>query len=92
MRSIGILLLVSVLFSSMLTAQADKRSNQLFEQVSVYRSWWDLKQYNLELFIDPENHFISGSNRITFTAIDTQNLLQLDLQQPMRIDSITEIS
>ena len=92
MRSIGILLLVSVLFSSMLTAQADQRSNQLFEQVSVYRSWWDLKQYNLELTIDPENHFIAGSNKITFTAIDTQNLLQLDLQQPMRIDSITDIN
>ena len=92
MRSIGILLLVSALFSSMLTAQADQRSNQLFEQVSVYRSWWDLKQYDLELFINPEHHFISGSNRITFTAIDTQNLLQLDLQQPMRIDSITDIN
>lgn len=90
MRIKGVVFLGSVLLSGVISAQVTQTPDQLFNQVSEYRSWWDLKHYSLDINVDPQKQFLSGSNRIRFVAIDNQTLLQLDLQEPMRIDSIID--
>lgn len=54
------------------------------------RSWWDVQGYELDLVFDTASTQISGSCRITarITGKDRDSL-QLDLEEPLRIDSVT---
>lgn len=61
---------------------------------SKERSWWDLKYYNLSVTFDIANQSISGVNTLLFTRNVTpdskKNELQIDLQEPMVLDSVFE--
>ncbi len=56
------------------------------------RSWWDLKHYDLSVTFDIEKKEIHGKNRIQFSLIVNEQSvvseLQLDLQEPMVLDSV----
>ena len=49
------------------------------------RAWWDLKHYDLSIEVDPATKSIRGSNEIRFEATAPGRLMQIDLQQPLRI-------
>jgi aminopeptidase N len=81
-----------VLFS--LTFQANAQKTFTFEDtlrgsITAQRAWWDLKFYDLKVKVNPANKFISGTNAISFLALETnQKYLQIDLQPPMILDSV----
>ncbi|MCC6371085.1 MAG: M1 family metallopeptidase [Bacteroidia bacterium] len=56
---------------------------------SKARAWWDVTHYSLDVdythYLDSS---ISGSNSITFKVLEPKTRLQIDLRQPMVIDSI----
>ncbi|MGV3611780.1 MAG: M1 family metallopeptidase [Fluviicola sp.] len=57
------------------------------------RDWWNLKHYDLSVTFDIENKEIHGKNVITFSAdavkgVYMDRTIQIDLQQPMEIDSV----
>lgn len=54
------------------------------------RNWWDLKHYDLSVTFDPERKEIHGKNLLTFTVSGnkTGEVLQVDLQDPMVLDSV----
>lgn len=52
------------------------------------RSWWDLKYYDLSVNFNLKDSTINGTNRISYTALESQSVMQLDLMKPMMIDSI----
>lgn len=52
------------------------------------RTNFDILKYDLEVRIEPEKQFISGSNKITFKTKDLAQRMQLDLFKNMNIDSI----
>lgn len=54
------------------------------------RTWWDLLHYEIGLKPDYGNLSITGSNKITFKTIagNQPGYLQLDLQEPMKVDSV----
>lgn len=54
------------------------------------RNWWDLKHYDLTVRFDIEKKLLSGCNRIRFSTknVQTNYVLQLDLQDPMVLDSL----
>ena len=59
------------------------------------RNWWDLKHYDLSVTFDIDKQEIRGKNIITFTTpgkgpdeLVVRTFLQLDLQDPMILDSI----
>jgi aminopeptidase N len=59
------------------------------------RDWWDLKHYELSVDFDAETKTLRGSNKMTFDIVQSKlgrnNLnpeIQIDLQDPMIIDSI----
>ncbi|WP_029284535.1 M1 family metallopeptidase [Pedobacter sp. R20-19] len=53
------------------------------------RNWWNLLHYTIAITPDFNKKFISGTNEITFIAYQRSSTLQIDLQDPMRITSIT---
>ena len=54
------------------------------------RSWWDVQKYSLEVSFDTATQMIRGANRI-FASIISEPIdsMQIDLQEPMVIDSAT---
>lgn len=53
------------------------------------REWWDVKKYKLQVDFNLADQTIQGSNTITFTKIKRPaDSMQIDLQDPMVIDSI----
>ena len=65
------------------------RQDSLRGSITSEREWWDLKHYDLSVAVDPEKKFISGINTISYEVLKEQNVMQIDLQAPMRITKVT---
>lgn len=64
------------------------RQTTLRGSITPERAWWDLKHYHLSVSLDPKNKSLSGSNVVSFTAIEAGNKLQIDLQEPLEITRV----
>jgi aminopeptidase N len=53
------------------------------------QKWWNLLYYKIDIRPDYERKYISGKNSITFSALQSDTIMQIDLQTPMRITSVT---
>ncbi|WP_372794230.1 M1 family metallopeptidase [Lutibacter sp.] len=58
--------------------------------ITKERIWWDLKHYDLNIKVVPETTSISGKNSITYKVLDTYQIMQIDLQEPMKITKIIQ--
>ena len=65
------------------------RQDSLRGSITSERAWWDLKHYDLSVAVDPEKKFISGVNTISYEVLKDQNVMQIDLQAPMRITKVS---
>ena len=65
------------------------RQDTLRGSITEERSWWDLTYYHLDIKVLPEKKFISGSNTVGYKVLENKKLMQIDLQQPMLITSVT---
>lgn len=66
------------------------RADTLRGNITPERVWWDLNHYHLAVEIFPESKSIKGSNTIRYKVISEQQVLQLDLQEPLKITSIKQ--
>tara|TARA_R110002020_G_scaffold91560_1_gene222243 strand:+ start:89673 stop:91292 length:1620 start_codon:yes stop_codon:yes gene_type:complete len=90
MKKISVALL---LFGCLLTgvhAQEFTAQDSLRGSITPERAWWDLTFYHLDVEVKPEEKFISGSNTIRYKVLEEKQLLQIDLQPPMKIERITQ--
>ncbi|MFA7616378.1 MAG: M1 family metallopeptidase [Moheibacter sp.] len=86
-------LLFFLLLSLGLNAQIFNSKSEFSRQDSLrgtnteYRDWWDVLRYDIIVEPDFDNKSIKGSTRISFKVIkESENqILQIDLQQPMEI-------
>ena len=58
--------------------------------ITPEREWWDLSYYHLEVEVDPDSRSIKGNNTLGYFVIDTAKLMQIDLQPPLKINSIRQ--
>ena len=58
--------------------------------ITPEREWWDLNYYHLDIEVDLETRFISGTNTIRYKVLLERDVMQIDLQPPMKIDKITQ--
>lgn len=54
------------------------------------RSWWDVTYYDLKVEVLPEQKALKGSNTIHYRVLQPAKQMQIDLQQPLQIDSIIQ--
>lgn len=91
MRSLLVFLLLATAFSSY---GQFSHADSLRGGYGDKRDWWDLQYYDLSVTFDLEKQEIHGKNRIRFSTIRHQETgvpeLQLDLQEPMILDSVTD--
>ncbi|QED37528.1 M1 family metallopeptidase [Antarcticibacterium arcticum] len=65
------------------------RGDTLRGSLRAERSY-DVLKYHLQVRVNPEEQFISGSNTITFEAEEQLPVMQIDLFENMKIDSILQ--
>ena len=84
------LLMVVVLINFSLLAQPKfLKQDSLRGSITPERSWWDVKYYNLEIEPVISKQKIIGKNTMSFYTSRHGQKMQIDLQEPMEIDSIT---
>lgn len=69
--------------------QGFTRQDSLRGSINAERSWWDAVQYNISVTPDYLRKTIKGSNVIRFKVLQPGSKMQLDMQEPMEIRSIT---
>ena len=73
--------------------QVYTQPDSLRGSIGTGRDWWDLKKYDISVTPDISAKTISGYTDISFTVtMAGRQTMQIDLQQPMQIDSITDLS
>lgn len=66
------------------------RQDSLHGSITKERSWWDLKYYHLDVKVNPKDSTITGSNTIKYTILESYDVMQIDLQQPMAISKVVQ--
>ena len=64
------------------------RQDSLRGTINGMRSWWDVTRYEISVEPDFESKTIQGKNLIHFTATSNGHVMQIDLQEPMFIDTV----
>jgi aminopeptidase N len=64
------------------------RQDTLRGTITPERAWWNVLRYDIQVTPDYQGKTIQGKNRITIQVLKPGNKLQLDLQEPLIIDSI----
>ncbi|MEO7995818.1 MAG: M1 family metallopeptidase [Gemmatimonadaceae bacterium] len=54
------------------------------------RRWWDATFYDLHVRVNPKDSTISGYNGISYRVLQPSTVMQIDLQQPMIVDSMIQ--
>ena len=88
MKKITIVLFLLIGISA--TAQLYTRQDSLRGSITPERVWWDLKHYELRVEVQPDTKFIMGENTIKYTVLEESDVMQIDLQPPMRIDKVVQ--
>jgi aminopeptidase N len=93
----GLFLVFCCALTGILNAQAPRenrtpeftRADTLRGMLRPERTCYDVRWYDLDVRIDPERRFISGSNTVRFTALEPSTRLQIDLFENMTLASAT---
>lgn len=60
--------------------------------ITPEREWWDLTYYHLDIAVNPEQKFISGKNTVQYKVLQPYNVMQIDLQAPLKIIKVIQDS
>jgi aminopeptidase N len=98
MKNSNYLSLLALLVSNLISAQGllnksdvvFSRQDSLRGSITKERAWWDVKNYKLDIKVNPVDSTITGSNTIQYKVIDAYNTMQIDLQNPMEITRIIQ--
>ena len=69
---------------------APTRADTLRGSVGPERAWWDVTFYDLAVAIEPEAETIRGTVGITYRVLSAASTMQIDLQQPLDVDAVTQ--
>ena len=79
--------LLFFLLNTYVQSRAQKYSAQdtLRGSITPERIWWDLVYYDLDVTVQPKVKSISGTNTIHYKVVSPNNIMQIDLQPPMKL-------
>ncbi|WP_245542560.1 M1 family metallopeptidase [Segetibacter koreensis] len=72
------------------TVKTFTHADTLRGSITPQRIWWDVLKYDITIHPDYENKTSEGKNTITYKVVSDNYppVMQIDLQQPLQIDSI----
>lgn len=84
------LLLVLLPMVVMTHGQNFTKQDTLRGSITPERAWWDLNYYNLNIKIQPDKKYIAGYNIVHYTVLEQNNVIQIDLQDPLEIKAVSQ--
>lgn len=66
------------------------KQDTLRGSITKERAWWDVKNYHLDIKVNPADSTISGSNTIKYQVVQEYKTMQIDLQNPMQIYKVIQ--
>jgi len=66
------------------------RQDTLRGSITPERAWWDLTYYHLSVKVDIVDSTFTGSNLIGYRVIEPNQVMQIDLQPPMKIFRVSQ--
>ena len=66
------------------------RADTLRGSITPQRAWWDVTFYDLHVRVNPADSSIAGRNGITYRVLRPAREMQIDLQEPLRVDSMVQ--
>lgn len=85
------ILILALMLTSILGCSQELTEQQVLRgSITPEREWWDLNYYHLDIEVKPDEKFISGSNLIRYKVLEEKQVLQIDLQPPMKIEKVTQ--
>ncbi|MGI9533301.1 M1 family metallopeptidase [Lutimonas sp.] len=85
MKKCIVLSIILTIFTTALSAQKFERKDSLQGTITKERAWWNLVHYDIEVNIDINSKFISGKNTIQYEVLESDSIIQIDLQSPMKL-------
>jgi aminopeptidase N len=95
-KSKTLALLIILCLTGTLQAQLQQEKRAFTEQdtlrgsITPERAWWDLNYYHLDIEVKPDEKYIAGKNTIRYQVLESQQVLQVDLQPPLKIEKVTQ--
>ena len=91
-KKYALILLFACLCTKVSFSQAPKalfsRADTLRGTLNEFRSSYDINYYHLNVKLDIDNKFISGSNLFKFTAVNDIKSLQFDLFEELKVEKV----
>jgi aminopeptidase N len=66
------------------------RQDTLRGSITQERVWWDLTYYHLSVKVNPDDSSFAGSNLIRYRVLNSFQIMQIDLQPPMKITNVLQ--
>ncbi len=70
-------------------ANAQPGHENIPANVPAEQKWWNLLHYTIDLKPDYASKFITGSNAITFRALETGNVMEVSLIEPLKVTAVS---
>ncbi|HTS87768.1 MAG TPA: M1 family metallopeptidase [Gemmatimonadales bacterium] len=65
-------------------------ADSLRGSITPERAWWDVAFYDLHVRVNPADSTIAGVNRISYRVLKPDTAIQIDLQEPLVVDSFVQ--
>ncbi|MDQ4139083.1 MAG: M1 family metallopeptidase, partial [Bacteroidota bacterium] len=90
-RRVILLIIVTLPFTRVWAQQKPTftRQDTLRGSITPERAWWDLTHYHLDVRVNPTEKSMKGVNTISYRVLQANNTMQIDLQEPLKIDKVT---
>ena len=82
------LVCITIVCNSEMYAQTFTHQDTLRGSITPEREWWDLHYYDLAIDVDIPNKSIKGTNAIYFSVLKPDQVMQIDLQEPLEITQV----
>lgn len=89
-RSVAFLILFLIASVAYCQEQKFTREDTLRGSITPERGWWDLNYYHLDIEVFPDSKAISGSNTVRYRVLEENQILQIDLQEPLKIVEVSQ--
>jgi aminopeptidase N len=66
------------------------KQDSLRGSITPERVWWNLTHYDLSIEVFPNKKYLKGKNSISYEVLAGSQIMQIDLQKPMKINKITQ--
>jgi len=97
LSSVYFVFLISFIFLLPIKAQFQQQVKKAFTRqdtlrgsITPERAWWDLTYYHLDISVNPSDSTIYGSNTITYKVLKPYYVMQIDLQEPLKLTNAVQ--